>query len=424
MKIFERMQNLGVDGTLPEEQYAKVRLTNLFLVIMLAAIPSYFGLFFYFDLTEYCWGFFFPLLIYPIGLIGASIGRFVLSRHCLMLGFLSGIVYFLLLFGPGMGVEMFFFVVIGLSYLINDRSSPCFTYLYAFACLAAMVVGYMDWSWFGPVLTSEVRFYLTVAMAPMTLVLVFVMIKTFNDNITNNLEKIKRQKTDLENKNKELNQFAYIVSHDLKSPLRVMNSFVGLIQDKHRHELSEEAVKYFSFVSDKAERMELLITEILNYVNSTSSANKVEEFQISTLMVDVKTNLIVPDNIKLKWIGAEFEMVTSFTRLFQVLSNLIGNAIKYHNKDGGWVEVNAQQYADNHLKFTIRDNGPGIDPKYHDRIFRFLERLDSSDAEGTGIGLAIVKKLVESSGGEIGLDSKLGEGSCFWFTWPLREVQA
>ncbi|TXC81684.1 sensor histidine kinase [Luteibaculum oceani] len=240
---------------------------------------------------------------------------------------------------------------------------------------------------------------------------VYVMLRNVTD--------LEKTKNDLEKKNAELSQFTHMVAHDLKAPLQGIYASVNIIEDFYKEELSPELLDLYKIMSDKAKRMDLLITNILKYCNAAQKDVNVESFTTTDLLDDILDLLNIPDNIEIKTPVESFGIQGPYTKLHQVLTNLIGNAIKYHHKSGGEVSIKINMDGENHLKFKVIDNGPGIPEEDQEKVFKFLETLQSTNPESTGIGLSIVKKLVEDVGGSIGLDSKPGRGSDFWFTWPL-----
>ena len=220
--------------------------------------------------------------------------------------------------------------------------------------------------------------------------------------------------------NKELEAFAYSASHDLKEPLRVIAGFVGLLEKRYKDSLDEKAHEYIKYTIDGTKRMQALISDLLEY---SRVGTKSTEFQpadcslilskaILDLKVAIEESCAVVTHDNLPTITADASQLTS---LFQ---NLIGNAIKYRSAEAPRIHVAAKKSA-NEWVFSVRDNGIGIDPKFNDRIFVVFQRLHASgEYSGTGIGLAICKKIVERHDGKIWVESEPGKGSTFYFTIP------
>ncbi|MDG2618164.1 ATP-binding protein [Thermoleptolyngbya sichuanensis XZ-Cy5] len=219
-------------------------------------------------------------------------------------------------------------------------------------------------------------------------------------------------------RNQELDQFAYVVSHDLKAPLRAIANLAYWIEEDLDDSLPEETRQHLTLMQSRVRRMEGLINGLLEYSRIGRSDTTMETVNLTTLLHEVVDLLDPPDTVQVL-IPEELPTLTTKPLLLsQVLANLIGNAIKHRDRPDGRVEVTVADQG-RHLRFTIADDGPGIDPRYHDRIFAIFQTLKSKDdQESTGIGLSIVKKIIDTEGGEIHLESELGQGTTFWFTWP------
>ncbi|MFQ5802855.1 MAG: PAS domain S-box protein [Candidatus Methylomirabilales bacterium] len=228
---------------------------------------------------------------------------------------------------------------------------------------------------------------------------------------------------ELERSNAELEQFAYVASHDLKEPLRMVSSFLQLLEEKYKGRLGSDADEFIAFAMDGAERMQRQITDLLEYSRVSRLPHDPEAVSCEAVLNQVVANL----GDAIKEAGAKIAHGTLPTvsadeilmsRLFQ---NLIDNAIKFRGTDPPKVDISAEKRG-KEWRFAVRDNGIGIDPQHAERVFTIFQRLHPRDAyPGTGIGLAICKKIVERLGGRIWVNSKLDEGSTFYFTLPERE---
>jgi PAS domain S-box-containing protein len=221
--------------------------------------------------------------------------------------------------------------------------------------------------------------------------------------------------------NKELEQFAYVASHDLQEPLRSVNSFTDLLARRYKDQLDERANEYIGFIVSGASRMQQLIQDLLSFSRAGRVNIERSLINCNTIVDRISSNMkesreesgaeITRDDLPVL-----FANDTSLTQLFQ---NLITNAVKFHREGiPPRVHVSAQK-MDNEWLFSVKDNGIGINRKYFDKLFVIFQRLHARDEyPGTGIGLAICKKIVESYGGRIWVESKEGEGSTFYFTFP------
>ncbi|AUX40499.1 uncharacterized protein SOCE26_019000 [Sorangium cellulosum] len=223
----------------------------------------------------------------------------------------------------------------------------------------------------------------------------------------------------LQRMNRELDQFAYITSHDLKAPLRGIASLSQWIEEDAGEHLSEESKRNLELLRSRVSRMDSLIDAILQYSRAGRVRTPTEVVAVGPLVEEVVDLLSPPEGFRVEAAGPLPSIMAERTLLQQVFMNLISNAIKHHNdKPRGRVVVSAED-AGSHVRFTVADNGPGIAPRFHEKVFVIFQTLQGREkVEGTGIGLALVKKIVESSGGTIALDSDVGRGAAFSFTWP------
>ncbi len=229
---------------------------------------------------------------------------------------------------------------------------------------------------------------------------------------------LKHLNQSLEIKNKELDQFAHIVSHDLKAPLKGISTLIHIIGQQYADGFDDELNGMFQLIQKRADRMDELISGILSYSRIGKESKDISTFKLEELLEEVLDSLAIPESFRVVLPESLPTLSTQKVQLSQVLSNLIGNAVKYHHENKGQIELQLKERADGFFHFSIKDDGPGIPEKYHKKIFGLFQ---SSSQESTGVGLAIVKKMVENNGGQIGIISELGKGSTFWFTWPRKE---
>jgi len=227
----------------------------------------------------------------------------------------------------------------------------------------------------------------------------------------------------MEKTNQELNDFAHIVSHDLKAPLRGIKTLADWLSADYADKFDEDGKEQMKLLSARVERMHNLIDGVLQYSKVGRTEQQATWINLNELMPDVIDMVAPPGHITVT-VENELPVVKyEETRIMQVFSNLLSNAIKYMDKPQGWVKIGCVE-EDGFWKFSISDNGPGIEEKYFDRIFRIFQTLSARDKfESTGIGLTVTKKIVQLYGGKIWLESKVGEGSTFFFTLPKQEKE-
>jgi PAS domain S-box-containing protein len=224
---------------------------------------------------------------------------------------------------------------------------------------------------------------------------------------------------ELSRSNAELEQFAYIASHDLQEPLRMVISYTQLLSKRYRGKLDTDADEFIAYAVDGASRMQRLIQDLLAYSHVGTKGIDLVDISSESALHQVLINL----QGRIEQSGAQVThdplpvVLADETQLIQLFQNLVGNAIKYQTSKTPLVHVSAVSSLGGRWVFSVRDNGLGIDSRYFDKIFGMFQRLHRRDEfAGTGIGLAICKKIVERHGGIISVESKLGEGSIFRFT--------
>ena len=247
----------------------------------------------------------------------------------------------------------------------------------------------------------------------------------------NNLEvKVKERTIELEevitalkHSNEELAQFAHITSHDLREPLRMITSFLQLLEKRYKDQLDDDALEFIEFAVDGAKRLDSMINDLLKYSQVKSLAREFVQVDTEKVLDDTLLNLKVPideDDVTithdpLPKITGDKEM------LVQLFQNLISNSIKYRSDDAPRIHISSEE-EENKYRFSVTDNGIGISEDHLEQIFIIFQRLHTPEEyEGTGIGLAIAQKIVHQFGGQIWAESEKGKGSTFYFTIPTRD---
>jgi len=222
--------------------------------------------------------------------------------------------------------------------------------------------------------------------------------------------------------NNELNDFAYIVSHDLKAPLRSINSLSQWLIDDYGSKMPDEANEMLQLMSKQVERMHTLIEGVLNYSKATSQKEQNQLVDLNEVVEETLGLLAAPEHINISVETKLPVLLLDRTRITQVFQNLISNSIKYMDKPEGFIKVAAVQGSSAWL-FSVSDNGPGIPNKDFDKIFKIFQTVGDKDSfESTGIGLTVVKKIISLYKGTIWVESTLGEGTTFYFTIPISPI--
>ena len=216
----------------------------------------------------------------------------------------------------------------------------------------------------------------------------------------------------------ELDQFAYVTSHDLKAPLRGIANLSRWIEEDLQEDISPEVAGQFNLLRGRVNRMEAMIDGILQYSRIDRSELPMETVDVKALLMDVIDLLSPPPSIAISMDEDLPVLQTPRLRLHQVFQNLLSNAIKHHDKPHGKIHVGVRSRGD-WVEFSVADDGPGIAPKFQERIWVIFQTLEARDkVDNTGVGLALVKKIVEGQGGVVSVESQEGQGAVFRFTWP------
>jgi len=271
------------------------------------------------------------------------------------------------------------------------------------------------------------------------------------DGFNNMLVQIQMRQEELQRSNRDLDQFAYVASHDLKAPLRAISTLSGWLEEDLKGKLSAEGQEQIALLRSRVQRMDALIDGVLRYSRVGRMETEGETVDVHGLLEEQIEQLAPPASFEIVIGSGMPQMVTKRLRLSQVFSNLINNAIKYHDGERGRIEISARLMnhgvanhgaPPNHAtppdhgvqdpmaqdggaqgkevwEFAVADDGPGIPPEHRERVFMMFQTLQPRDeVESTGLGLSLVKKLVEEEGGEVVVEETPGGGATFRFTWP------
>ncbi len=236
-------------------------------------------------------------------------------------------------------------------------------------------------------------------------------------------ETVKRYMAELERSNKELDDFAYVASHDLKAPLRGIVNLSEWIEEELGNQEDSAVSKYLHLMKGRVARMEKLLNDLLTYSRVGRKSGEIIEVDVKRSLQDIFSMIEPPEKCTLKLADNLPTFETLATPLEQVFRNLISNAVKHSGKDDGIISVNARMAADRYI-FSVADNGSGIPPEHQDKIFGIFQTLKPRDeVEGSGMGLAIVKKTLDQYGCTIQVISDGVNGTEFVFEWPIEIKQ-
>jgi PAS domain S-box-containing protein len=226
---------------------------------------------------------------------------------------------------------------------------------------------------------------------------------------------------ELSRSNEELQQFAYIAGHDLQEPLRTVTNFAQLLEHEYQASLDQEALKFLHFIVDGADRMRALIQALLSYARVESQGDTFKNTDCNAVIEGVLKSMeaTIAESGAVITRGKMPTVLSDATQLAQIFQNLLANAIKFRGTEPPRLHIEVKERAGAWL-FSVEDNGIGIEPPYTSKIFLIFQRLHAKQYAGTGIGLAICKRIVERHGGKIWVESEPGQGSTFFFTIPMR----
>ena len=232
---------------------------------------------------------------------------------------------------------------------------------------------------------------------------------------------LQRQAKELEFSNSELEQFAYVASHDLQEPLRMITGFLGLIEKKYADIIDNKGKQYIKYAVDGAQRMRQIIYDLLEFSRVGRTEDKLEKVNIELVVTDIIR--LYKNQMEDQQADIMFNnlptLKTFKAPIRQVFQNLIANGLKYQAADNKPVISISHKEFDNEWIFSVKDNGIGINDEYFDKIFIIFQRLHNREIyNGTGMGLAVTKKIIENLGGKIWVESEEGKGSIFHFTLP------
>ncbi|MFW9972200.1 MAG: ATP-binding protein [Candidatus Odinarchaeota archaeon] len=258
-----------------------------------------------------------------------------------------------------------------------------------------------------------------------SLIIVGIVVSILSEHISRRQIKFNEIVEDLRRSNEDLQQFAYVASHDLQEPLRAIVSFSQLLEDRYKNKMDKDGAEFIDFITDGAKKMNTLIKDLLSYSRITTHTMPSKIYNLEIIIKEALYNL--QESIKESGAVITYDIMpilkvdkTQFIQLFQ---NLLSNSIKFRRQEPPKIHIGVKNVNDEWL-FSIKDNGIGIDSKFFDKLFNIFYRLHTKEEyPGTGIGLPICKKIVQRYGGKIWVESEIGKGSTFFFTIIPKKIK-
>lgn len=358
-----------------------------------------------------------------LGAVGA-LGRRLRSAIA-SLGLVTASAVLVHLSGGYIEMHFHFFVMVGLLALYQDWTP--FLLAIGFVALHHGVVGVLNPSsvynhpaaWARPWTWAGIHAVFVLAASGVHLI-AWRLNETVQGRLRESHAELERQALELSAKNGELDSFVYSVSHDLKAPLVAIEGMAGALLEDYSPQLDDRARHYLGRLQRNVEQMEHLIRDLLALARIGRESQAAEPVELAVLVDDIVLELAEPIRARgVKVIVANSATLVGIrTQLAQVMTNLIGNSVKYAGEAASpLVEVGVVDRG-RFVECYVRDNGIGIDPAHHEKVFEIFQRINDVQMEGTGVGLAIVKKVIDGVGGRVWVESSRGEGATFRFTWP------
>jgi signal transduction histidine kinase len=238
------------------------------------------------------------------------------------------------------------------------------------------------------------------------------------------LEQLRGRSEELEALNREIEQFTYVAAHDLKSPLRGVANLAQWIEEEMSDALTPDTQRYFQLLHGRVVRMETIIDGLRQYAQVGKGEAYKEMVNLPQLVEELFAKSAPPAQFKISIQSELPDFIAEKSHLEQIFFQLLDNAVRHHDREDGRITVTAQEASD-YYQFAVSDDGPGIDPRYHDKAFAIFQTLQPRDIrEGAGVGLPLIKKLIEARGGSIRLRSETGQGTTISFTWPKQFIDS
>ncbi len=425
--LIGKLINLGEEAGLSKQEIGKLRIVNAMsllsclstLIMLLIAVANVSSQEFIFFLLVIAISTSIPLILNKIRHPRYARNYFVFSAYSIvtslsvLLGSEHNYHYFL--FG-GIGIPLYF--------ISSDHKIQ----RVIMSLLSIPLWFYLQWHFdnFQPYIILDDSFsewakYINVTLAFLT---VFATAIVFIKENEDYVKQVLKSKEDLESLNKQLEQFAYSVSHDLKAPIGNVFALIQYLREEEAKNISTEGLEVFQMIEQSSQRSIDMISAILEYSRLSSGLISIKNFELQEVLEELKQTITVPKHLSFEMPAYPLTMKGVRIQLVQVFANFLSNAMKYNKTQGGWVKVEILTLDENWLEIHIKDNGPGISKELQGEIFNLFSTANKEErSDSTGIGLAIVKRLVEQNKGSVGVYSIIGEGSDFWFKWPIDQTE-
>lgn len=410
MSFLKSITDIGIKEEMPLGLKRRLRVVNLMTLNSLLIGASLTILsFFYLDFILHKSFFIGINVIFISILILNKKGKHIQSRLLYLIASYLVIAFLPILFGPDLNYRYFLVPGVGMALLFFDDEIGWKKWILVGAGIPVWAFQEIMVATYPPIIEIDPGLISILGRVNdiMTLLTAMSMFYIFTNQSDSHIKIIQEQKIALENSNKELEQLAYVVSHDLKAPLRGINSLADMIEEDFPN-MDKEMAVLFGKLKERALNMQVLINGILSYSRANSKLEK-HLLNPEEIITKVISSIDNPSGIKIECQLSNKPILFNEIQFEQILNNLISNAIKYHDKPNGWIKIKGNQTS-----ISIEDNGPGIDPAYHEKLFELFNTAGKKANENTtGVGLAIVKKLVENNDAKISLESDGKEGSKF-----------
>jgi signal transduction histidine kinase len=424
MKTLKKIINLGITNDLLYEEKIKTQFTNSCLFVGLISTPTL-AIVLSFFLNDYyilnTIGVLYNIICYVLGLYAAHKSNIVASRNFLLLGVTPIIYLYAFVFGIGSGMELFFPIIIVMSYFLDSGQTKFFSYFYIGASTLVMLLFYSGWN-FLPVEISNIinPFIFALILIPLAIFILLLLIIYFDKSAAylKTIESKNLELSQLIKENKDLEHFAYIASHDLNEPIRTIESFIDIIKEEYHDTTNEDLNQYFSFIHEASARMRSMINGILDYTK-LGNDKRLELCDMNQTIAALEQDLtqIIKDHQATINTAPLPTIACDPSGIRQVFQNLMANAIKFQRPNTPpHIEISCQEKA-THWEFCVTDNGIGIPENKKETIFKMFSKLHRpTEFKGHGIGLAFCKRIIEFHQGNIWVESTPNVGSQFYFT--------